>query len=254
MADSNSSKRSPTLVAHRGASERFPENTIIAYKAAVDAGAKFVELDVQLTKDQVPIVHHDQDLVRMTGIKGDITKMQSADVLRLRAGYAKKFGDKFANNPLATLTEFSHWLSQYPKVTAFVEIKSQSVDAFGVEKTAQLVLTAIKPIHSHAVVISFHDQVIEASRNLNQDVPIGWVLPEYSEKTRRRAEALAPEYLFCKTTRIPKERKVWEGDWQWALYNTDTVDEAMDFFKSGFDMLETNRIVDLLSSPEFADG
>ena len=71
-------------------------------------------------------------------------------------------------------------------------------------------------------------------------------------RTRQIAEQLIPEYLFCDTKRIPSDRKVWVGDWQWALYNTDSVEEAMDFFQSGFDMLETNRIVDLLSSKEFA--
>ena len=242
----------PVFVAHRGASERYPENTIVAYQAAVDVGAKFVELDVQLTSDRVPIVHHDEDLLRMTGTAGVITKMPSADVLKLKAPYREKFGDKFANNPLATLSEFAHWLSKYPDVVAFVEIKRQSVEAFGVDHTAKIVLDAIKPIHKHAVIISFHDGVIEAARKQMPEMPIGWVLPEYSEKTHKRATELSPEYLFCKTTRIPADRKAWAGTWRWALYNTDTVADAKDYFGSGFEMLETNRIVDMMNSTDFS--
>lgn len=254
ISPSQTTKRSsPILVAHRGASERYPENTIVAYQAAVEAGAKFVELDVQFTRDHVPIVHHDVDLLRMTGEKGNVLEMTSAEVLKRRASYPKKFGDKFASNPLATLSEFSHWFSQFPKVTVFVEIKKQSIEALGTDKTARLVMDAIKPVLSHAVIISFHDGVLDATRRVDVNIPIGWVLPEYSAKTKKRAAQLAPEYLFCKTTRIPKNRVVWKGDWQWALYNTDTVADAMDFFQSGFEMLETNRIVDLLASAEFAE-
>ena len=241
----------PTMVAHRGASARYPENTIIAYQAAVDAGAKFVELDTQITLDQVPIVHHDQDLKRITGNDGDILTMNSADVLKHRASYRDKFGDKFSDNRLSTLSEFSQWFSQYPDVIVFVEIKSQSVEAFGEFATAKLVLDAIKPVHRHAVVISFSNGVLEAVRRAESALPIGWVLPAYDDRARQIAQQLKPEYLFCDTKRVPSNRKVWPGEWQWALYNTDSVEEAMDFFHSGFDMLETDRIVDLLSSKEF---
>lgn len=246
------SKR-PIFVAHRGASERYPENTIVAYKAAVDAGARFVELDVQLTSDRVPIVHHDVDLKRMTGSPGDITKTKSSDVLMLRASYSQKFGDKFASNPLATLAEFSHWLSQHKRVFAFVEIKRQSVDAFGVDETAKIVLDATKPIHDHCVVISFDDRVLAATKKQMPTMPIGWVLPDYNDSNLAKAKQLAPEYLFCKTTRVPSDRKVWAGPWKWALYNTDTVADAKDFYKSGFKMLETNRIVDMMASEAFSD-
>ena len=241
----------PTMVAHRGASARYPENTIIAYQAAIDAGAKFVELDTQITLDQVPIVHHDQDLKRMTGNAGDILTMNSADVLKHRASYPEKFGDKFRGNPLSTLSKFAQWFSQYPEVIMFVEIKSQSVEAFGESTSAKLVLDAIKPVRQHAVVISFHVGVLEAVRRADSALPIGWVLPAYDDQSQKIVQQLKPEYLFCDTKRVPPDRKVWLGDWQWALYNTDSVEEAMDFFQNGFDMLETNRIVDLLSSKEF---
>ena len=242
----------PTLIAHRGASARYPENTIIAYQAAIDAGAKFVELDVQLTADKVAVLHHDVDLQRMTGAPGDVTKTQSADVLKRPAAFSERFGDKFADNSLCTLSDFALWISKYPSVTAFVEIKKESVQAFGVKETAAIVLAAIEPIKEHCVVISFHDGVIAESRNQAPDIPIGWVIRHYNDESQRRANELKPKYLFCSTKRIPEDRKVWPGDWQWALYNTDTAAEAMDYFRSGFDMLETNCIVDLHADVNFS--
>ena len=177
--------------------------------------------------------------------------MRAEDVLKRSAGYPEKFGDKFAGNTLSTLPAFVEWFSQYPDVTAFVEIKSESILAFGTEETARFVFDAIKPVVEHAVIISFHAGVLDAVRSITPRIPIGWVLREYDAIHEKNAMELNPEYLFCKTTRIPNDRLVWRGDWQWALYNTDTVDEALDFFHCGFDMLETNRIIDLLASPEF---
>ncbi len=50
----------PWVVAHRGYSGRYPENTVSAFEAAIEAGADMIELDVCLTKDRVPVVIHDQ--------------------------------------------------------------------------------------------------------------------------------------------------------------------------------------------------
>src|SRR5207244_2240185 len=55
----------PDLVAHRGYALRYPENTLVALDAAIRAGAKYVELDVQLSKDGFPVLMHDKTLARM---------------------------------------------------------------------------------------------------------------------------------------------------------------------------------------------
>ncbi|MGB7344222.1 MAG: FAD-dependent oxidoreductase [Pirellulaceae bacterium] len=240
----------PIFVAHRGASERFPENTLVAYEAAVQAGAKYVELDVQLTRDLVPVLHHDHDLLRMTGTPSDITDMNASAVLALPASYPEKFGDQFADNRLITLRDFSAVMKRHPGVTVFVEIKRQSVEVFGADTVAEHVLEAMDSIRQHAVVISFNAEVLHAVRKIDTNLPIGFVLREYDQDHRQQAEELAPAYLFCSTNRIPDDRQVWPGNWQWVLYNTDTVDEALEFYKHGFHMLETNRIVDLLANPE----
>ena len=59
----------PVLIAHRGASGYAPENTLAAFKLALDMGARFLEMDVHLTRDGHPVVIHDQDLKRIAGVK-----------------------------------------------------------------------------------------------------------------------------------------------------------------------------------------
>jgi glycerophosphoryl diester phosphodiesterase len=57
----------PEIVAHRGNAAEFPENTLQSLQSAVDLGLRWVEFDVQLTADRVPVVFHDSDLARVAG-------------------------------------------------------------------------------------------------------------------------------------------------------------------------------------------
>jgi glycerophosphoryl diester phosphodiesterase len=63
----------PLIIAHRGASAERPENTLAAFRRAVALKADGIELDVQLTRDGVPVVFHDDSLRRLTGKRGRLT-------------------------------------------------------------------------------------------------------------------------------------------------------------------------------------
>ena len=62
------------IIAHRGFSELAPENTYPAFDLAIKSGFHNFEFDVQLTKDHIPVVIHDFDLYRTTGIEGLISE------------------------------------------------------------------------------------------------------------------------------------------------------------------------------------
>ena len=59
--------------AHRGASEYTPENTMLAFNLGIYMGANGIETDVQLTKDGIPVLFHDNTIIRMTGEEGSIS-------------------------------------------------------------------------------------------------------------------------------------------------------------------------------------
>jgi glycerophosphoryl diester phosphodiesterase len=90
-------------IAHRGASGEFPENTLMAFKAAIDAGARMCELDVQLTSDGVAVVIHDDTVDRTTEGRGAVASMSLAELRRFDAG--RKFGPSFAGARIPTLEE-----------------------------------------------------------------------------------------------------------------------------------------------------
>lgn len=74
----------PIAVAHRGGSLEAEENTLPAFEHAVRLGYRYVETDVQATRDGVAVVFHDTDLERMTGRKGRVAALDWADLSRLR--------------------------------------------------------------------------------------------------------------------------------------------------------------------------
>ncbi|HKB90267.1 MAG TPA: glycerophosphodiester phosphodiesterase, partial [Opitutaceae bacterium] len=65
-------------IAHRGASVEAPENTLAAFRRALEIGVDGIELDVQTTRDKVAVVFHDDSLERLTEAKGKISELTAA--------------------------------------------------------------------------------------------------------------------------------------------------------------------------------
>lgn len=106
--------------AHRGASAVAPENTIAAFKAAAEQGARWVELDVALLADDTLVVIHDDSVDRTTSGKGSLGALTHADVAKFDAG--AWFDAKYAGERLSTLAEVIKALGEFG-LSANVEIK-----------------------------------------------------------------------------------------------------------------------------------
>lgn len=76
----------PSVIGHRGAAAYAPENTLESIHTAADMGCTWVELNVKLTKDCVPIIFHDDDLDRTTNGSGPVALMKYDDIKDLEAG------------------------------------------------------------------------------------------------------------------------------------------------------------------------
>jgi glycerophosphoryl diester phosphodiesterase len=77
----------PRVIAHRGASGNYPENTFPAFRAAAQAGAPYFELDVHMTRDSVVVVSHDAELRRTCGRDAAIRDLTLAQLKRADAGW-----------------------------------------------------------------------------------------------------------------------------------------------------------------------
>ena len=91
------------VTAHRGASLQAPENSLAAFRAAIAAGADFIELDVQRLRDGTVAVVHDGDLMRMAGDPRRISELSLPDLQQLDIGV--KRGPAYAGERVPTLEE-----------------------------------------------------------------------------------------------------------------------------------------------------
>lgn len=245
----------PKLVAHRGYSGRYPENTLLAYEAAYQHGARYMELDLQMTADQVPVLHHDPSLVRMADVDLDVRDIKVRRFKALKASYTNRFGTEFSDNSFTTFRRFCKWLKRHPEVNAFVEIKAESLERFGTPLFLDEVYRRIlkEDVDQQCIIISFELDAIEYTRKISS-MRIGWVLPSWNDKNRARAESLKPDFLFCEGGILPvNDEAVWKGAWQWAIYNLDDVRSAIAMANRGFEFLETNQIGTLMQNAELAN-
>lgn len=93
----------PKVIGHRGACAYAPENTIESIVTAADLGVEWVELDVMLTRDNIPVIIHDDTLDRTTDGHGNVADHDWADLKDLDAG--SWYGDSFRDCRIPTLEE-----------------------------------------------------------------------------------------------------------------------------------------------------
>ncbi|QKK10931.1 MAG: glycerophosphodiester phosphodiesterase [Pseudomonadota bacterium] len=239
----------PQLVAHRGDRARFPENTLPALAGAVALGALYVEFDIQLTADGVPVLLHDPTLERTGGCAGDVREMSSAIAQTMQVGEARRFGERYAQVTVPALTEVVELLNRSPAVTAFVEIKRHSVERFGVGSVLKAVAEALAAARFPWVIISFVDAVV-ATAKADLGAPVGWVLRRYDAPSREEARRLAPEYLFVSAEDIPPGTdKLWPGPWRWVVYDVNDAALALAFAERGCGLVETDELGALMHHP-----
>jgi glycerophosphoryl diester phosphodiesterase len=242
------------LIGHRGEPKSFPENSLAGFEAVLHAGAAWIETDVQLTADGVAVLSHDPDVVKLTGHDRVVMQTDYATLSQLPAGYPKRFGTRFAEARLARLGELAALLMRWPRSRAFIEVKQDSIEAFGTARVMDTILAELREVLGQCIIISFQRGPLIHTRTTSH-LPIGWVLPKWSSHTRAAALQLRPEYLICSRKRLPAEPEpLWPGPWKWIVYTVNTMGEALALRKRGVDMLETDVIRELLGDARLAES
>ena len=115
------SKNNIYVAAHRGWSEKYPENTMLAYRKAAELGVDQIEIDVRITKDGELVIMHDERVDRTTNGTGKVDELTLAEIRALDAGSWK--GEEFAGERVPTLAEFIDFARSYPEMTFDFELK-----------------------------------------------------------------------------------------------------------------------------------
>jgi glycerophosphoryl diester phosphodiesterase len=157
------------LIAHRGAPLLAPENTLPAMRAAAAKGARWVEVDVKLTRDMKPVIIHDDHVDRTTNGHGFVANMTLEDIRSLDAG--SHFSPDFAGTQVPTLEELVETVLDLG-LNLQLELKPTPGDDI---ETAEIALAAMKDLwpanHDGLFFTSFSIRSIHAAARLMPNVP-----------------------------------------------------------------------------------
>jgi len=225
------------LIAHRGYASRFPENSLISIRAAIDAGAEFVEVDVQLASGGTPVLFHDRTLCRMCGVDGVIADYTPQQLAQFFASEPDRFGDAFSGTPITTLEELTGLMRRYPKVHFFIELKCESIERFDSAMVLERTRQALKGLEGMYTLISFSVETIGMA--MAQGMSTGLVLENWQQGQSLHAP---PEYVFCNIRHLPESGRLHIPEAKLAIYEIADPELAQELMVRGVDFAETFSI------------
>lgn len=163
----------PRVIAHRGASGHYPENTLAAFRAAADAGARYFELDVQMTRDGMVVVSHDSELSRTCGVEAAIAELTFRELRQADAGWgfspdgSGEFPFRGCGLHIPALEEV---FAAFPEQRFIVEVKQTEPSLVA----PLLGLIERAGMRRSVLIASEHQAPIDEVRALAPDIPTGF--------------------------------------------------------------------------------
>ena len=160
----------PEIIAHRGASYLAPENTLSAFRKAMEIGADGVEMDVQQTSDKKLVIHHDFVIDWHTDMRGQIYDMTEGELKALDFGSWKDVN--YRNERIATLQEALALCREMEGTIVQLEMKATiDDDPDFVPRVIEEVRAA--NITDRLVVISFNHDLLRQAKQLMPELKVG---------------------------------------------------------------------------------
>ena len=190
-------------IAHRGASGHAPENTMAAFRLALEMGAKFIETDLQLTRDAKIIAMHDPTVDRTTNGRGRISKMSLVELRGLDAGvkFLSVDGKSYKGERVPTLDEILEF-GRTNDVTFYLEMKESQ--GWGFEQSLVGALRRADAMN-RVVVISFDADVLVTVRRIAPELATGFLCEKATTQLVEKAVALGVKQFLPRADRISPE-------------------------------------------------
>lgn len=238
--------RFPELIARRGNVAEFPENTLPALRSALDLGAQYVSVDVQLSADHVPFLLQDASLKRTAGLDRNPLEMTWNELAEVAVNESDRLGSRYTDVCIPSLSQAISLLAHYPSATLFIELKRSSLRHAGMERFVRRVLDIVQPVARQCVLTSFDLAAVHHIRQVSS-LRVGWILPDYSNLSALKCEALAPDYVFCDHALLTQSAsRLWRGSWRWAIYEVNHRKLALDLAARDVKLVETTLLREML--------
>ncbi|MEA4938055.1 MAG: glycerophosphodiester phosphodiesterase [Christensenella sp.] len=193
------------ILAHRGFSSRYPENSMLAFERALAIGADGAEFDVQISKDGVPVVFHDENLVRITGTDALVKDLTLAELQRFDISY--RFQGECPVQRIPTLEEYFSLVRDYSFLSN-IELKTAIFEYDGIE---QMVVDLVRQysLSDRVILSSFNHYTLLRCKAIAPELPCGLLyecrIAEPQDYARKLGmEFLHPDYRFLNDTELEK--------------------------------------------------
>ncbi|HPD57219.1 MAG TPA: glycerophosphodiester phosphodiesterase family protein [Smithellaceae bacterium] len=233
-----------TVIAHRGASAYYPENTIESFAGAIKMGAEMVELDVQLSRDGKVVVFHDEKINRCTNGRGKLAAYDLAELKKFDAG--SWFSPKFKGANIPTLDEVLDLCCG--KIAVNIEIKTEAVTeeiAGGIEEKC-LALVEKHGMRRHVVFSSFDPRALAHLKEIDQRVSVAVLYDKkiYRDKLPSEIVGLLKADAFnCAQKELSKKRQadLRAHGISVNVYTVDLKSDMRKLLEAGVDGIFTNK-------------
>ncbi|ALC90002.1 hypothetical protein AM500_09595 [Bacillus sp. FJAT-18017] len=186
------------IFAHRGYKSLYSENTMTAFIEAEKAGAEGLELDVQLTKDGVPVIIHDEKVDRTTGNTGFVKDFTYTEIKKLNADF-KKMSPK-GSEPIPTLEEVLEWLKD-TNLNCNIEFKNGIFPYASMEEKS-ISLVRKYGLEKRVILSSFNHYSVVQCLRIDPEIETAPLFAELVYKPWVYAKALGakgihPKYIYA---------------------------------------------------------
>jgi glycerophosphoryl diester phosphodiesterase len=227
-------------IAHRGASGHAPENTMAAFRRAVELGARFIETDLQLSRDAQVIAIHDFTLDRTTNGKGQVHLQTLEQIRALDAG--AWFGDRgagpFSGERVPTLKEILDFAKEHD-VIFYLEIKSGP--SWGIEHA---VVAELRDQNASArvVILSFDPATLDSVHRLDSTMMTGLLCEHPSSDLVERTVRAGARQLVARGDLITPDvvEKAHHAGLQVAAWTINEAEQMRRLIATGVDGIITD--------------
>ena len=226
--------RTVSIHAHRGVSTEAPENTLAAVRAAIAAGADYLETDIQLSKDDVLVVAHDSDFSRLGGVAKKVWELTYEEIRAIPLG--RNAAPEFRNEVTPTFDALLSEAKGHIKIN--IELKYYG------DHEPELAKKVVEAVRAHqmldqVVIQSLEYQQLLEVRKLVPEVPVGYLLSFNAREPSR----LDVDFLSVQQNRLDSRfvRKAHGSGKQVYAWTVNTVEDMRRQFDLGVDGVITDQ-------------
>ncbi len=236
------------VIGHRGAAAAAPENTLASLRKAKELGASWVEFDVKLTQDGVPILMHDERLERTTSGRGEVALTTLAELEKLDAG--GWFGPRFRGERVPT---FEAALALCAELGLGINVEIKPCPGRAAE-TARVTIETLRRCWSGALpaplISSFEPACLAVARDLAPEMPRGYLAVALPRRWREALETYRCSTLHLSARRLgPGQRgAVLAAGVPLLLYTVNRPNRARRLLEAGVAAIFTDRVGEVVAA------